>query len=53
MIMIPIDQQANFNSTFESKAWQDDGHTGFALQTDPIFENMQQTGNNLSESNVF
>ena len=44
MIMIPIDQQANFNPIFESKARQDAGHNGLALQTDPMFENMQQTG---------
>ena len=42
--MIPINQQANFNPIFESRARQDDGHTGLALQTDPISEDMQQTG---------
>ena len=42
--MIPIDQQANFNPKLESKAWEDDGQNGLAVQTDPMFEFMQQTG---------
>ena len=45
--MIPISQQDNFYPVLESKAWQDDGHNGLALQTDPMFENMQQTGKSL------
>ena len=41
---MPIDQQANFNPILESKSWQDDGHNGLAVQTDTLFEFMQQTG---------